>query len=125
VNTKETIQKKINGRASKAKDADPKVKEFLNYWGETFQKETGQPHTFSYGKDGSLVKQLLRVHSFKTLQDIAKDFFEDEECRRRGWTIGVFFQEINRLIGLKKEKPYNDVEIVGSSAWSKENKNLI
>jgi len=104
VHSKETIQKKSNGRASK-KDVDPRIKDFFNYWGETFLQETGQPYTFSYGKEGRLVKDLLKVHSLETIQEVTRAFFKDEQCKRRGLTIGIFFQEINRLLSLKAMNP--------------------
>jgi len=93
------------GRASKKTDANPKIKEFFSYWKETFTQKTGQPYTFSYAKEGSLVKQLLQVHSLETLQEMTKAFFSDEECKRRGLTIGIFRQEINRLISSRAMNP--------------------
>jgi hypothetical protein len=95
-------EKNKNGRS---KDADPRVKEFLNYWGETFTQKTGQPYTFSFAKEGNLVKQLLQVHPLETLQEMTNAFFRDEQSQRRGLTIGIFYQEINRLIGLKEMNP--------------------
>ena len=97
--------KKNIGRSSKKKETDPRVKEFLNYWGEAFQKETGQPYIFTFGKDGKLIKNLLSVHDLSTLQDLTKTFFRDEQCKRRGLTIGIFFQEINRLLSQKVMNP--------------------
>jgi len=84
---------------------DPKVKEFFSLWSETFRQEIGQPYLFSYGKEGKLAKSLLQVHSIETLQDLVRLFFKDEQCKRRGLTIGIFYQEINRLIGLKELDP--------------------
>jgi phage replication O-like protein O len=104
VHTKDIIQKKSNGRASK-KDVDPRIKDFFDYWGESFSRETGQPYTFSYGKDGRLVKDLLKVHSPEILREVTKSFFQDEQCKRRGLTIGILFQEINRLLGAKAMNP--------------------
>jgi hypothetical protein len=94
-------KKLINGSPK----GDPRVKEFFSYWEETFQRETGQPYTFSYGKEGKLVKTLLQVHPIETLQNTAKLFFRDEQCKRRGLTIGIFFQEVNRLVGLEAMNP--------------------
>jgi len=89
----------------RSKEPDHRVKDFLNYWGETFQKETGQPYVFTFGKDGKLIKSLLSVHDLPTLQDSIRAFFRDEQCKRRGLIIGIFFQEINRLLGLKAMDP--------------------
>ncbi len=104
VNTK--TYKALNiGRSSKKKDADPRVKDFLNFWGETFERETGQPYVFTYGKEGMLINDLLKVHSFETLQETTRIFFRDEQARRRGLTIGIFRQEVNRLLSLRGLDP--------------------
>lgn len=95
----------INNLGRSKKQPDPRVKELFDYWGETFSRETGQPYVFSYGKEGKLIKALLQVHSSEILQDSISLFFRDEQCQRRGLTIGIFFQEINRLIGLKAMDP--------------------
>ncbi len=102
--TQKKLTKEINNGRSK-KQTDPRVKEFFNYWEEIFQKKTGQPYVFSFGKDGDLIKNLLSVHDLPTLQDVAKTFFKDEQCKRRGLTIGIFFQEINRLLSQKVMNP--------------------
>jgi hypothetical protein len=96
-------EKKSIGRSKK--QTDPRIKEFQTYWGEIFQKEIGQPYTFSFAKEGSLIKNLLTVHDLPTLQKLTKTFFKDEQCKRRGLTIGIFFQEINRLLSLKAMDP--------------------
>jgi len=103
---KEVKELKKIGRSQKQND--PRIKKFFSYWGETFSTETGQPYVFSYGKEGSLVKQLLQVHSLETLQDMTRAFFRDEQCKRRGLTIGIFFQEINRLFSLKSMNPLEE-----------------
>jgi hypothetical protein len=102
-NKNDKNEKKYIGRSKNP--PDPRVKEFERYWGETFQKETGQPYTFSYGKEGKLLKTLLQVHPIETLQDTAKLFFRDEQCKRRGLTLGIFFQEVNRLVGKEAMNP--------------------
>ncbi len=97
-----------NGRSNigrSKKETDPRVNELLSYWREAFQKETGQPYHFVFVKDGKLVKDLLITHPIETLQEIIRAFFRDEQCKRRGLTIGIFSQEINRLIGLKAMNP--------------------
>jgi hypothetical protein len=98
-------RKELNNGLSPKKQGDPRVKGFFDFWGETFSQKTGQPYTFSFGKDGRLLKDLLKVHSFESLQEMTEAFFRDEQCRRRGLTIGIFFQEINRLLSLKSMDP--------------------
>ena len=102
-NKNDKNEKNNTGRSKK--QTDPRVKEFSDFWGETFQKETGQPYLFSFGKDGNLIKGLLAIHDLPILQDLAKRFFRDEQCRHRGLSIGIFYQEVNRLVGLKYTDP--------------------
>ena len=87
------------------KTPDPRVKQFEDYWGKTFLQETGKPYVFSFGKEGKLVGDLLKVHSLELLQDTVRAFFKDERCKYRGLTIGIFFQEINRLLSLRAMDP--------------------
>jgi len=101
---KELIKKKTIGR-SPQKETDPRVKEFLSFWGETFLQVTGQPYVFSFGKDGSLAKDLLKVHSFEILQGATRDYFRDERCRAQGFTFGRFKVEVNRLLSQKAMDP--------------------
>lgn len=102
-NNNDKNEKNIIGRPKKR--TDPRVEEFEKYWSETFEREVGKTYLFSYGKEGKLTKDLLRVHSLDTLQEMTKVFFRDEQCKRRGFTIGIFFQEINRLISQRAMNP--------------------
>ncbi len=109
-NDKNEISKK-NGRASQKKDVDPGVNEFKNHWGETYQKETEQPYNFSHGKEGSLIRTLLHNHSLDSLKELVMKFFKDTQIREKvqqgkiGYTIGVFYQDINRLLSMKAMNP--------------------
>jgi len=103
--TNKNVKNEKNYIGRSKKDTDPRVKEFEEYWGKTFQEQTGYSYLFSFGKDGSLIKHLLAVHDLPTLQDATKAFFKDEQCKRRGLTIGIFFQEISRLLGQKGMNP--------------------
>lgn len=104
-NTNKNYKNEKNNIGRAKKEVDPQVKEFLKYWGETFQEKTGQPYVFNFGKDGKLIKDLFKVHPLKTLQDAVSNFFKDERCKQRGLTIGILYQEINRLVSLKSMNP--------------------
>ena len=67
---KEVKEVKNIGRSKK--QTDPRVKEFFNYWGEIFLKETGQPYVFSLWEGGRLIKDLLKVHPLEVLKDNAR-----------------------------------------------------
>jgi hypothetical protein len=96
---------KNNIGSSPKKTGDPRVKGFFDYWSQAFLKNIGKGYVFSYEKDGKLAKDLLKVHDLPTLQDATKRFFRDEQCKRRGFTIGIFFQEINRLLSQRAMSP--------------------
>jgi hypothetical protein len=87
------------------KTPDPRIKQFFDSWAETFLQKTGGPYVFSYGKEGKLIKDLLAVHDLETLGNTLKLFFQDERCQQRGFTIGIFFQEINRILSMKAMNP--------------------
>lgn len=87
------------------KTPDPRIRQFSETWGKTFLQETGQPYVFSFAKEGKLIKDLLAVHSLDLLQETARAFFKDERCKHRGLTIGILFQEINRLLSMKAMDP--------------------
>jgi len=119
---KTTKEKTLVGH--RKKETDPRVKEFLKYWGEIFQQETGSPYTASFGKDGQLIKDLLKIHPLETLKQLTRNFFRDRNVReqvqqgRIGYTIGVFFKEINRLLSLKGMDPLEQAkrEIFGKNS---------
>jgi phage replication O-like protein O len=96
---------KENTTCRSQKPIDSGVKSVLVYWGEIFLQETGEPYAFSFGKDGKIIKDLLRVHSPELLQEMIRAFFRDERCKQRGLDIGIFRQEINRLVGLRAMDP--------------------
>ena len=105
---KEVKEVKNIGRPKK--QTDPRVKEFLHYWGETFQKETGQPYPFSYEKDGRLAKGLLKLYSLETLQEITRAFFMDEWCKGKGFDFGLFRKQAGRFISLKGTDPLEQIK---------------
>lgn len=102
--TQKHLTKAINTLSGK-KTPDPRIKKFFESWEETFQVETGLPYVFSFDKEGNLTQKLLKVHSLERLQDTIRAFFRDERCKQRGLTIGIFFQEINRLLSTKAMDP--------------------
>ena len=102
---KKDNKEKNNGRASKKTDADPNVKTFLSWWGESFTRKTGKPYPFDFGKDGTLIKQLLKTYPVEELQLLANSFFKDEQAQRRGFSIGIFKVEIPRLITVRSLNP--------------------
>ena len=103
--TNKNYKNEKNNIGRSSKDSDPRVKEFFDFWAETFLQETGSPYSFSWGREGKLAKDLLKVHSLETLQDAAKRFFKDDEAKRRGFDIGTFKLMLNRIVSKKAMDP--------------------
>ena len=95
------VEKKLYGK-SLARPIGPGLSTAME---ETFQKETGQPYPFSYEKDGRLAKDLLKLYSPETLQEITRDFFKDEWCKGKGFDFGLFRKQVGRLLSLKGTNP--------------------
>jgi len=87
------------------KQTDPRVTDFLKYWGESFQKEIGEPYPFSFNKDGRMAKDLLKLYSPETLEEVTKAFFKDEWCKCRGFSFGLFRGQLGRLLSKKAVDP--------------------
>jgi hypothetical protein len=87
-------------------EPDHSHKEFLSFFCDSFSRKFGKKYTVNGGKEGMLIKIALKVHSLATLQNYVKRFFEckDEFIQKAGYTIGVFYSQINKLATEKKSK---------------------
>lgn len=85
---------------------DPSLKEFINFWEETFKEKFGQPYLVSWGKEGKLVKSLLKTYSLTQLKNLAEIFFKsgDHFIQSSGYTIGAFYSQINKLIAEQERR---------------------
>ena len=127
----ETYKKKPNrvkGKPSRSNGSDPRVKEFIDWWHQEYRKRFSNPYRFNGGKEGRLIKDLLRDYALPKLQDLATRFLDSKDPWVRehgGYTIGVFASQINKLISTSrvaekqsqpKEKPRNDIQYWGKSS---------
>ena len=85
---------------------NPAVKEFIDFWYQAFKDKFGSPYTINGAKEGSLVKKLLKDHTPEHLRALAGIFFEstDPFTQKAGYTIGVFYSQLNKLIGIESQK---------------------
>ncbi len=92
---------------SARKKADPDVKTFILEWEETWSKKFGNPYTVNWGKEGKLVKEMLKVHSIQELRKLRDDFFKSQDSFIQGsdYSIGVFKIQLNKLIAIRKLDP--------------------
>ncbi len=81
---------------------NPDVKRFLRTYIAIFKKHTisGDPPPISWGKDGKLVKDLLKVYAYDRLVDLLRQFFhsDDEWIRKTTYSIGAFQAAIGKLL---------------------------
>ena len=92
---------------SAKKKADPDVKTFILEWIEIWSQKFGKPYTPNWGKDGKLVKEMLKIHSLPELRELRDDFFRanDPFIAQSGYSIGFFKTMLNKLIASRKLDP--------------------
>ena len=61
----------------------------------------------NWGKEGKLVKDMLKIHTFQELRKLRQEFFrsEDSFVRASDYSIGIFKAQINKLIAVRKLDP--------------------
>src|SRR5262249_50759508 len=80
--------------------ADPRVKPFLSWFANEYERRYGAPYAINWGKDGKRINELAPVFDLPRLKDLAIRFFESPDPWVRqngGFTIGVFISQINKL----------------------------
>jgi len=94
--TKEKIQKKTTLRDS----PNPAVKGFIDFWFQAFREKFKSPYKVNDGKDGQLVKDLLKTYPLDRLKALAGVFFasEDPFILKSGYSIGFFHNQISKVI---------------------------
>lgn len=78
--------------------SDSRIKTFIDWWSEEYQKRFNQKYLV-IGKDAATVKRLLGAFDEDTLRQYAAKFLDtdDEFVRKAGYTIGIFWSQINKL----------------------------
>ncbi len=87
------------------KNSDSRIKEFFTWWNIEYQRRIGEPYVISGGKDGALIKNLLRTFDLPKLKTQALRFFDSKDSwvqERGGYTIGVFASQFNKLVSTSK-----------------------
>jgi len=92
-------------KPSLSNGSDPRVKEFLDWWGKEYLERFLAPYVFTGGKEGGIIKRLLRSHDLSALNSLALRFFDSTDRwiqEKGGYTIGVFASQINKLVSISK-----------------------
>jgi len=99
------------------KEKDTRIKELIDYYYDKFTKfYNGEKPHIDGGKDGHLIKLMLKHHSLEQLKYYMDVFFdpniEDNFIDEAGRTIGVFKAVLNKIITfVVKEKIRNEKKI--------------
>jgi len=90
-----------------AKKVDPHVKTFILEWIEIWSQKFGKAYTPSWGKEGKLIKQMLKIHSLPELREFRDDFFRanDPFIAQSDYSIGFFRAMVNKLVASRKLDP--------------------
>jgi hypothetical protein len=98
--------KRIKHIAEPQKMALPDVKNFIDYYHNSFKEKFGTNPLIENGKDGKIVKELLSHFGIEHLKFLLKQFFESDDrfILESGYTIGVFRSQVNKLNLGKKVK---------------------
>ena len=108
MHTKENNTKEIHIEPVIKKDdtPNPNIKTFIDYWHVSFKSKFSQPYIFNGAKEGTLIKSLLKTIALEDLKTKAEIFFtcNDDFIKKSGYTIGVFYSQINKLSTMKKSK---------------------
>lgn len=107
-NTKDNITKDIlpDPKPKKKGQVNPDIKKFIDYFYDKHLKETGEKYYVKGGRDGESVKRMLGTYSLEKLQRFVDVYFwmEDEWIKEKGYSIGKFESNIEKII-----KEYKDV----------------
>jgi len=81
---------------------NPDVHRFLRHYRAVFRTHTrhGEPPVINWGKDGKLVKGLLKLYSYERLVDLLEQFFTspDKWVKSSDYSLSVFRASIRRLL---------------------------
>lgn len=90
----------------KKEEKNKYIAEFFKLWDDKFQQKFSQKYVFAGAKETMLLKKLLQAFPSQELKQKMDIFFScnDEFIKKSGYTIGVFFSQINKLSTLKKSR---------------------
>lgn len=103
---KTEIQKDITLGDKPKPDPKPKSdhKKVMDYYHDKFVEKFGEKPIIAGGKDGQLIKQIIAAHGVEKTIERLDLFFTigDPWIKDTGYTIGVFYASLNKLIAAEK-----------------------
>lgn len=93
------IKDNIKNIITKDNIADTRLKSLIDHHFQNYQRKFGKKYVVSGKKDADLLKKLLNNLSEEEIKKLNDVFFEsdDEFVQKSGYTIGVFYSQINKL----------------------------
>jgi len=97
--TTKDIKIKDTVKAKPSRPTDPRVKEFIDWFKNGYQERFAQPYHVKDGKDGRLVKSLLRTFDLPELKRRVARLWESDDPFISGTDrgIGILANQINKL----------------------------
>jgi hypothetical protein len=85
--------------AKSEKKTSPDIKIFIDFYFESFKEKFKEEPLIQGAKDGMNIKRLLKFIPIDQLKILLGRFFESEDpfIQNSGYTIGVFYSQINKL----------------------------
>ena len=85
---------------------DSRVREFLKYHGEMFKEKFEAIYKVDGGKEGAIIKRLLKTHSLEDLKKYDQVFFrmKDSFIEGSGYTLGALEYNIHKVVVESKKK---------------------
>lgn len=116
-NSKMTTKRQQNDTNNNNKDigADPssaagkKKVTIIDYYHDKFVEKFGEKPHINGGKDGGLMKKVASTYGEARAKELLDVFFESRDpfIQQSGYTIGVFYSQINKLLTVKKRVQSN------------------
>lgn len=108
-------------------------REAIKYFTETYQKEIGAKYDFKSGKDGKLIKDLLKTFNLEQLKALIDQLFKTKDqfiISQAGRTIGILSACSNKLVqefkrdslGLSKLSPAGQATMLNLAEVLREEK---
>jgi len=90
----------------KIEEKNKYIIEFFKFWTNKFNEKFSQKYVVQGAKETNLLKTLFKSFSPEELKNKAETFFScnDDFIKKSGYTIGVFYSQINKLSTLKKSR---------------------
>lgn len=84
----------------------------IQYFCEEYQKKMAVKYVFHGGKDGTLIRDILKAIDLEDFKKRVDKFFsiDDGFVKEAGYTLGVFKSQINKLLKSPEDEAYERIK---------------